>query len=101
MSDPNVIGVCAGCGEARKAEWQKQNPDLYIGVGMYIKMAFRDADAHPDVPVEHMWVRITVVHDQQRFEGVLDNDPVLVTLLKCGDTVQLVRSDIEEHLAQG
>jgi uncharacterized protein YegJ (DUF2314 family) len=65
-------------------------------VGKFVKVAF-DA-AHPltgKPSKEHMWVKVES-EDQGKLTGKLDNDPVFVTELQCGDEVTLTVEQIEE-----
>ena len=59
-------------------------------MGRFIKMAFQSEKSR----VEHMWVRVTNV-DGDYLIGELDNDPLFVTHVKCGDRVVLSRVQIE------
>jgi len=43
-----------------------------------------------------MWVNITEQINPQMYNGTLDNDPVTLTNIKCGDPVTFSRTDIED-----
>jgi hypothetical protein len=58
-------------------------------VGRSIKVCFQSADSHPEI----MWVEVTGV-EGHRLVGKLDNVPVCVTHLKCGDIVHVWRTEI-------
>lgn len=52
-----------------------------------VKLIFRFDSDDPEAPnAERMWVEILKISDR-KFEGVLDNDPVYIKDLKCGDPV--------------
>jgi len=89
----NLAVIHKDAGEARRKKFQEENKDLKIGVGDWVKMAFVDGKE-----TEHMWVKIKKVKDKDNFEGVLDNDPIVVHNIKLGDKVTVKRSDIEQHL---
>lgn len=59
-------------------------------LGRFVKIAFQSADSI----AEHMWVKVTEVQDSN-LVGSLDNDPVFVTHIGCGDRVVLSRVQIE------
>lgn len=59
-------------------------------IGRCVKIAFQSADSRP----EHMWVQVTG-RDGHNLVGILDNDPVVVTHLRCGDRIVLSRVQIE------
>jgi hypothetical protein len=58
--------------------------------GRSVKLSFSAESGQ----VEHMWVKITEI-DGPHLVGNLDNDPVFVEHLDCGDTVILSRCQIE------
>jgi hypothetical protein len=60
-------------------------------IGRYVKRAFEQ-----DGRVEHMWVEVKKITDDGVLCGVLDNDPVVVNDVKCGDTVKVELCEIEE-----
>lgn len=95
----NIAVVHAKCAEDRKKEWQKENKNLVLQKGDYIKMPFSYADKKgKEKKAEHMWVCINKCSkDQKKFEGTLSNDPVICTDIKYGDTVKFKRSEIESH----
>ncbi len=76
--------------EAVKPESFYARKPLEWFLGRCVKMAFQSAESI----VEHMWVRVTNVEGANLI-GELDNDPVLVTHVKCGDRVVLSRVQIE------
>ena len=76
--------------EAIKPECMYNKKPLHWYVGRCVKIAFQSAKS----PVEHMWVRITDV-DENDLIGVLDNYPVSVIHLRYGDRVTLNRTQIE------
>jgi uncharacterized protein YegJ (DUF2314 family) len=92
----NVIGVCVGCTEKRKLDWQKENKDLKMNVGDYVKASFKVGSA-----VEHMWVRISRISSHGVISGKLSNEaiiPAIARRYKPGKEVDLKFSDIEDYL---
>ena len=77
--------------DERITQWQKENKNTSIKVGDNVKIAFIDGDE-----TEHMWVEITKVVDKDNFEGVLNNDPIVVQNIEIGDPVKVNRSQIEQ-----
>ena len=49
-----------------------------LQAGDYVQLVFQ--------PGERMWVKITEIYDYQ-FVGILDNEPIAVKSLKCGDRI--------------
>ena len=92
MSIVNVIPVHVDCAKERLEAWQKENKDLVLKPGMFVKKEFSNAGK-----TEHMWVIISEVRGS-KIAGVLDNDPIFLENIKCGDRVVLDRSEIEEHV---
>lgn len=60
-------------------------------IGRFVKRAFAQHGR-----VEHMWVQIKEITDDGVLVGELNNDPVLVNDVKCGDTVTVNVEEIEE-----
>lgn len=91
----NIVAVHTECAEKRKTQWQKQNKKLVFQVGDYVKKKFTQGKR-----AEHMWVRITKVSKSQKtLHGVLDNVPVIVINIKCGDKVNVRRTQIESYIS--
>jgi uncharacterized protein YegJ (DUF2314 family) len=82
------------CADNRLKEWQEKNANTKIEVGNYVKMKFIQEDKEP----EWMWVEISNVIGKDDFEGCLANDPLKLTNIKCGDKVQVKRSNISQLL---
>jgi uncharacterized protein YegJ (DUF2314 family) len=59
-----------------------------IEVGDYAKIRFED-----DGQGEYMWVKVTNVTGD-KLEGTLNNDPVRVKNIKCGDLVLFDKGDV-------
>ena len=59
-----------------------------LRIGNYVKLIFRLECDNDDTPnAERMWVEIAKIRNGL-FEGRLDNDPVFIEDLKCGDLVK-------------
>lgn len=94
MTPENNIGlICGAHSDQRHKKWQEDNKHTTIKVGDYAKMAFKTV-----VAAEHMWVKVTVVHDKNSFTGTLHNDPVWAKHLSHGEEVFFQRKHIEELL---
>lgn len=63
-----------------------------IEVGDYAKIRFGG-----DSPGEYMWVKVTNVNGN-KLEGTLDNDPVIVEDVKCGDIVIFGKEDVCDRI---
>lgn len=70
----------------------KQTPNSLIG--KYCKIAF----PHKNNPQrkEYMWVKATDTDDECELKGVLNNDPLFATQVKCGDVIKFNRKEIIE-----
>ena len=94
--DPeNIIMTCSDCIEKMYPNKGNFDPN----VGDYVKMKF-----YGDKGNEYMWVKVAhidlveTLDDDYKFEGTLDNDPVLVKDIKCGDRIRFRKEDILELL---
>jgi uncharacterized protein YegJ (DUF2314 family) len=88
----NIIRVCKNCANKKKKETQKNLPALSALVGKYVKKGFEEKGK-----TEHMWVKITSVNERAgTLIGTLDNDPVVVGNVSCGDEVVVYASEIEQ-----
>jgi uncharacterized protein YegJ (DUF2314 family) len=89
-----TVGYIHGkCAEQRHKEWQEENKHIHISPGDYCKIAFQDGDK-----MEHMWVKVDGCIAQRTFTGILRNDPVAVTNIRCDDPVHFNRENIEEYI---
>ena len=91
MKNIGIISVEESLGRLQK--WQKENKDTVIQPDGWVKVAFAEGDVE-----EHLFVKITMTNDQDRFLGEVDNDPVLLTSMYCGDFVVFGREVIEDYL---
>lgn len=67
-----------------------------LRLGDEVKLIFDFESSDPEAPkAERMWVEITEI-SERKFKGVLDNDPVYISDLKCGDPVSFE----EKHITQ-
>ena len=83
--------VYKSCGDERKRLWQKNNKDTVITTG-YCKLAFEQDDMR-----EHMWVKV-IKSNKGLYQGILDNDPIYVSNINCGDKVIFEHEDIEHYI---
>lgn len=66
-------------------------------VGKHVMKAFAGTDPKTGKERrEHMWVRVSKVDRKGRLVGKLDNDPMLMMPLSCGDRVTLLVTEIEK-----
>ena len=93
MEDLSNIGIVhPQYADERTAKWQAENKDTKIHRGDYVKTRFVDGDK-----IEHMWVCVSSII-KDKIHGVLNNDPILVTNIKCDDKVIINRSDVSAHM---
>ncbi len=65
-------------------------------MGKYVKLGFKATNPVSNKETkEHMWLRVEKV-DGPLLVGTLDNDPVMETEVKFGDTINFFVSEIEE-----
>lgn len=86
----NIRPVCRSCGLQPNPKYNKI--PLIFFVGKYVKTKFTALDGGNN---EYMWSEITGV-DGNNLVGKLNNDPVICTHLKDGDTVAVTRDQIIE-----
>lgn len=97
MEDPfNIRFTCDAHAPQPDSKFLKK--PLKSFVGGYVKVGFEALHPRTRQPsTEHMWVKVLRVK-KGKLEGTLDNDPIYITPLKCGDVVEVERSQIEEFL---
>ena len=82
----NIVTVCKECIE-------KRFPDkgtFDVGIGDFAKLKFTDSFGN-----EYMWVEVVKVdRENNKYEGCLDNDPILVRCIVCNDMVEFQKEDI-------
>jgi len=94
MKQHNNGLIHSECAAERQRKFQATLGNKVIPVGNWAKIRFTDpADESLS---EHMWVNITEQINPQMYNGTLDNDPVTLTNIKCGDPVTFSRTDIED-----
>lgn len=93
MKNTDNVGLLhTHCAEQRKQEWQLNNPNVALQLGYYCKIEFKEGEH-----TEHMWVVVLVVDNEKgEYSAKLDNDPIGLTNIKCGDTVSFKYKDIED-----
>lgn len=98
MREPpsNVGMVCSTHAPCPNPELAKLSPEEFVG--HFVKKTFNGV--HPvtgkETP-EHMWVLVHRVVDGE-LEGELNNDPICGMAIKCGDTVRVMLSEIEDFI---
>lgn len=82
----NVMLVCKNCGE--KMFPNKGTFD--VNVGDLVKLKFTDVNGS-----EYMWVEVVKADkENNKYEGRIDNDSVLVQYVKYNDKVEFKKEDI-------
>jgi len=66
-------------------------------VGEYVQLVFKE----PGGTGERMWVCITAASGSGWYSGVLNNDPVSLHSIKCGDTVTFGAANIIKRMRDG
>jgi len=88
----NIYATCSDC--AAKPQQKFMTWDINTFVNKWIKKSF--CDKSTDI-TEHLWIKISKVNDDKiSLTGTIDNDPVLDSGVKFGDTVQVNLDEIEE-----
>lgn len=88
----NIVTKCREHAPKPDKQFAEKSPEFFID--HFVKKAFTDPGIEG---AEHMWVKVKRVVDGE-LEGRLDNDPVQVTNVKCGDIVRVRLDEIEEFL---
>jgi uncharacterized protein YegJ (DUF2314 family) len=98
----NRIGMCVDMGNighisdearARRMAETQINLETKLKEAKFVKTGFEQ----PSVVTEHMWVEITSIdYGMKIVHGILANDPVFLTLIKCDDVVEVPFATIEE-----
>lgn len=98
MKEPLInIGFVCSHRAPTAGKYVGEDPKKFVG--KFIKMAFDAVNPHTNrATKEHMWVLVESEADG-KLTGKLDNDPVLRTAFKCGDTVHLTVDQIEDVVA--
>jgi uncharacterized protein YegJ (DUF2314 family) len=93
----NIRLVCGSCIEDKRKEMQKEIDNKLkeseTKEKLFIKKTFKDELGES----EHMWVSVDKIDFESRtISGALDNDPVDLKNIKCGDKVVCSFDDIIE-----
>ena len=78
-------------GDERKQHWQNNNKNTVIVSG-HCKLVFEQDEMR-----EHMWVKV-IKSDKGLYQGILDNHPIIISNISCGDKVIFEHEDIEDYL---
>lgn len=82
----NLMLVCKECSE----KIYPNRGTFDVQVGDFAKLKFTDGYG-----TEYMWVEVIKADkENDKYEGRLDNDPVLVQCAKCDDNVEFKKEDI-------
>lgn len=90
----NIRLVHESCSAKMRSNYSHIPPDFIVG--KYAKLAFKDDNG---MYTEHMWIKVFQYDKgKELFSGVLDNDPVIVTHIICGDKITFSIDKIESLL---
>lgn len=87
----NIGMVCDAHAPKPRPELVKKAESL---VGKFVKKGFATGLPKGEPQVEHMWVDVQRVEGEE-LVGLLNNDPLVVPL-RCGDTVRVKLSEVED-----
>lgn len=91
FNNADNVGMIHGrCAEERHQAFQKKLGDGPIPLNSFAKLMFTNNEF-----MEYMWVKIDKITGDDCV-GVLDNDPVFLTNVKCGDVINFKRADIHD-----
>lgn len=87
MEDPkNIMLVCKDCSE----KMYPSKGTFDVSVGDSAKLKFIDGNG-----AEYMWVEVVKIdRENNKYEGRLDNDPVLVQCAVYNDNVEFQKEDV-------
>lgn len=87
MENPdNIVLICKDCVEKIYPNKGKLDTD----VGNFAKVKFTDENGS-----EYMWVKVVKADKEKgEYEGILDNEPVIVECTEYGDTILFKKEDI-------
>jgi len=89
MKEPlSNIGMTCKKHASKPMDYKGPLEDL---IGKFVKRSFRTETEL----IEHMWVKVVSV-DGDTITGILENDPLFVKGLVCGDEITVERGQIEE-----
>lgn len=98
----NIFTTCKQCSDKKyKAFIENKGLDKLMNVIENAKEVFIKARFVEKSKVEHMWVRVNKLVEEQNsilIEGILDNDPVLISNIKYGDIVKVALDDISNFI---
>ncbi len=91
MTKSNVGLMCKDCASKPNPKLAKLGEKHFIN--KYVKLGFETGNS--TYPKEHMWVKVKHVKGTQMF-GILDNDPMVITTIKCGALIEFTSDEIED-----
>lgn len=92
----NIERICVVCAAKRRKQWQRDNQNLVISVGDFVKVGVHGKGVNGKDCVEHLWVEISMI-DNNKFTGKIDNLPISLADVKYGDEVHFKRKKIEDY----
>lgn len=101
----NIIQTCKECSDNKYNQFINNGGIAELmyayehSKSLFVKARFIDEEK-----VEHMWIDVLeLIEEDNKFliKGTLDNDPVLVSNVKCGDTVKISLDNICNFIADG
>ncbi len=85
-NEANIVLTCKECSD----EMYPNKGKFDVKVGEFAKIRF---EAENSLTSESMWIKVTKVNGDE-LEGVLDNDPIFIKSVKCGDIVTFKKEDV-------
>lgn len=84
--EDNIVLICKECVE----QVYPNKGKLTVDIGKFAKLKFTG-----ERRAEYMWVRVIAANKRkEEYEGIVDNDPIFVTSVKCGDKVKFKKEDV-------
>lgn len=93
----NIALIYSDCAKKRHQVWQEQNSNAKIRPGDFIKVGI-DTDNSKHTK-EYLWLKVEMISDDRAdIQCIVNNTPVLVSNLQCGDKIIVSRIMIEDYL---
>lgn len=92
----SIKNIAIVCGECMDKMFPNKG-QFDIKVGQSVKLKFTNISA--EIGDEYMWVEVTRVDKKNdKYEGILDNDPIIIKDIKYGDGVIFKKEDVFDVL---
>jgi uncharacterized protein YegJ (DUF2314 family) len=97
--EKNIDKICAVCAAKKRKLWQRQNQNLVISKGDFVKIGIRGKDKDSEDCVEHVWIELESI-ESGVYTGRIDNILVALVDFKHGDEISFKRKKIEDFWAR-